>query len=251
MSKLRAIVADDEPLARARLRRLLASEADVEIVAECADGAATAAALAEHAPELLFLDVEMPELDGFDVLAHAGGARPPAVIFVTAYDRHAIRAFETHALDYVLKPVDAKRLRLSVERAREHLRQGQASAALAGILRELRPEREPLDRIAVRSRGRVSFIRAADVTFIEAAGNYARIHTPRESHLIRETMAALEGKLDRRRFLRIHRSTIVNIDAIRELRPWFGGDTIVVTLDGTELVLSRTYRERAAPILGL
>jgi two-component system LytT family response regulator len=249
--KLRAIIADDEPLARARVRRLLAAEADVEVVAECADGAETSEAIRRYAPDVVFLDIEMPELDGFDVLAGIDAARPPAVVFVTAYDRHAIRAFEAHALDYVLKPVDSLRLRRSVERVRKHIEHGTVAETLATILRDLRVDREALDRIPVRTKGRVSFIRTADVTYIESAGNYARVHTAAESHLIRETMAALEGKLDRRRFVRIHRSTIVNVDAIRELRPWFGGDYLVITNDGTELTLSRTFRERAGALLGL
>ena len=248
---LRAIIADDEPLARARMRRLLAEETDVEVLAECANGAETAEAIRRYAPDVVFLDIEMPELDGFEVVTGLDGARPPVIVFVTAYDRHAIRAFEAEALDYVLKPVDAARLRRSVERVRAHLEKGDVAEKLATILSSVRGEREVLDRIAVRGKGHVSFVRTADVTFIESAGNYARVHTATGSHLIRETMAALEAKLDRKRFVRIHRSTIVNVDAIRELRPWFGGDYLVVTNDGTELTLSRTYRDRAGPLLGL
>ncbi|HET7436693.1 MAG TPA: LytTR family DNA-binding domain-containing protein [Thermoanaerobaculia bacterium] len=246
---LRVVIADDEPLARTRLRRLLSTESDVEIVAECGDGIEALQAIEQLAPDVVFLDIEMPERDGFEVLASLESPRPPAIIFVTAYDEHAIRAFEEHALDYVLKPVEAARLRRSVERARAQLAQGEVAQKLATILKDLRGE--SLERIAVRSKGRVSFIRTSDVTFIEAAGNYARVHTTSESHLLRETMTALEAKLDRRKFVRIHRSTIVNIDAIRELRPWFGGDVLVITTDGKELTLSRTFRERVAPLLGL
>jgi two-component system LytT family response regulator len=248
---LRAIIADDEPLARTRLRRLLAAEDDVEIVAECGDGRETIAAITRLTPDVVFLDIEMPEQDGFEVLAGLAGSRPPAVVFVTAYDQHAIRAFEEHALDYMLKPVDATRLSRSVERARAQLQQGEVSEKLAAIMRDLRANREASGRLAVRSRGRITFVRINDISYIEAAGNYARVHAASEGHLIRETMTALEEKLDPRRFVRIHRSTIVNVEAIRELRPWFGGDTIVVMNDGTELTLSRTFRDRVAPLVGL
>jgi two-component system LytT family response regulator len=248
---VRAIIADDEPLARARLRRLLGNQPDVEIVAECADGAATVEAVQRLLPDVLFLDVEMPELDAFEVLAGIGSARPPAIVFVTAYDRHAIRAFEEHALDFVQKPVEAGRLARSVERVRAHIANGDLAGQLAALTREFRSVRQSLDRIAIRSRGRIGYVRTAEVTFLESAGNYVRIHTVSESHMIRETLASIESKLDPKRFVRIHRTTIVNVDSIRELRPWFGGDYIVVMNDGTELTLSRTFRERAGPLLGL
>jgi two-component system LytT family response regulator len=226
---LRVIIADDEPLARARMRRLLADEAELEIVAECANGAEAVDAIRTLRPDVVFLDIEMPELDGFEVLMETSAR---AVVFVTAYDAHAIRAFEAHALDYVLKPVEAERLHRSVERAR-------ASVAANP------PQRASLERLIVRTRGRISFIDVRELTHIEAAGNYARLHTSREHPLIRHTLSDLEAKLDPRRFVRIHRSTIVNIAAVREIRPWFRGDSLVVLADGTELALSRTYRERA------
>jgi len=247
---LRVIIADDEPLARSRMRRLLRDIEDVEIIAETANGIDTAAAIRERRPDLVFLDIEMPGLDGFQVLAELGAA-PPAVVFVTAYGQHAIRAFEAEALDYLLKPVNASRLQKALERARTHVSRGDVNDKLAAILRGLRGEEEPLERIAVRAKGKVTFVRAADVTHVQAAGNYARVHAGKESHLIRQTLSDLEAKLDARRFVRIHRSTIVAIDAIREIRPWFGGDSIVVLNDGTELTLSRTFRDRAAPRLGL
>jgi len=247
---LRVIIADDEPLARSRMRRLLRDIEDVEIIGETANGIDTAAAIRERRPDVVFLDIEMPGLDGFQVLAELGAA-PPAVVFVTAYGQHAIRAFEAEALDYLLKPVNASRLQKALERARTHVSRGDVNEKLAAILRGLRGEEEPLERIAVRAKGKVTFVRAADVTHVQAAGNYARVHAGKESHLIRQTLSDLEAKLDARRFVRIHRSTIVAINAIREIRPWFGGDSIVVLNDGTELTLSRTFRDRAAPRLGL
>ena len=247
---MRAIVADDEPLARARLRRLLQQVHDVEIVAECADGAEAAEAIRKHRPDVAFLDIQMPELDGFDVLSSLGETRPTAIVFVTAYDKHAIRAFEEQALDYLLKPVNAERLQRAVERVRSQVRQADIGGTLAAILRDVRSQTSWLQRIAVRSRGKVAFVQTDDITRIESAGNYARLFAGKENHLIRETLTALEGKLDPQKFVRIHRSTIVNVNAIRELRPWFAGDYIVVMLDGTELTLSRTYRSRAAALLG-
>ena len=248
---LRVIVADDEPLARARLRRLLSAEADVEIVAECSDGASAAEAIRRFRPDVVLLDIQMPELDGFEVIEDLDGARPPAVIFVTAYDRHAIRAFDAAALDYLLKPVEAPRLHRAIERARVHVRQGDIEGKLASILANVRGGRGTIDRIAVRGRGRVAFIRTSDVLWIEAAGNYARVHAASETALVRDTLTNLEAKLDDRHFVRIHRSTIVNIAKVKELRPWFAGDYVVVMEDGKELTLSRTHREHAGPKLGL
>ncbi|MCU1246130.1 MAG: LytTr DNA-binding region [Acidobacteria bacterium] len=249
---LRVLIADDEPLARARLRRLLADEEEVTVVAECADGASAAATIRRLRPDVVLLDIEMPELDGFDVLDDLADGRRPAVIFVTAYDRHAIRAFEADALDYVLKPVEAARLRKALERARAHVEQGDVDAKLSTILAGLHPGRTaPLERIVVRSKGKISFIRTVDVSYIEAAGNYARVHAGKETALVRETLVHLESRLDPSRFVRIHRSTIINIERVRELRPWFAGDSIVVMTDGTELTLSRTHRERAGELLGL
>jgi two-component system LytT family response regulator len=247
---MRAIVADDEPLARARLRRLLQQLHDVEIVAECADGAEAAEAIRNLRPDVAFLDIQMPELDGFGVLVDVAETRPTAIVFVTAYDQHAIRAFEEQALDYLLKPVNAERLQRAVDRARSQVRNADIDGKLAAILRDVRSQPTWLQRIAVRSRGKVAFVQTDDITRIESAGNYARVFSGKENHLIRETLTALEGKLDPQKFVRIHRSTIVNVTTIRELRPWFAGDYVVVLHDGTELTLSRTYRAKAAALLG-
>jgi two-component system LytT family response regulator len=247
---LRALIADDEPLARARLTRFLSAEGDVEVVAECADGAQAVEAIRKETPDVVFLDIEMPELDGFEVLATIAPPMP-AVVFVTAYDQHAIRAFEAHALDYVLKPVERERLRRSVERAREHIDRDDLARRIVALQRELRPAPEYLDRIAVRSRGRVTLIGAADITWIEAAGNYASVHTAAGHHLLRETLNNLEARLDPQRFVRIHRSAIVATSAVREVRSTAGGDAVVILHGGSKLTLSRTYRDRAAALLGL
>jgi two-component system LytT family response regulator len=243
---LRAIIADDEPLARGRLRRLLHAEHEVEVVAECRDGAESVTAIRELRPDVVFLDIEMPELDGFEVLAALESSSLPAIVFVTAYDAHAIRAFEAHALDYLLKPVDSERLHRSVERVRQQADVHDRLQKLSALVRERGAARSYIERFAVHSRGRTSFITATDVLYIEAAGNYARLQTASGHHLLRETLANLEAKLDPKQFVRIHRSAIVNVAAVRELRPWLGGDAIVVMRDGKELALSRTYRERAA-----
>ena len=248
---LRVMIADDEPLARARMRRLLGEESDVEIVAECGNGIAAAEAIRRHRPDVVFLDIEMPELDGFEVLREVGDATPPAVVFVTAYDRHAIRAFEAEALDYVLKPVSSARIRRALERVRAAARTSDIDEKLGTILQRLHADRETVDRFPVRTKGKITFVRVADISYIEAAGNYARLHVGKESHLIRETLADVEAKLTAQRFVRIHRSAIVNVERVRELRPWFGGDYVVVMADGKELTLSRTYRARAGEILGI
>lgn len=231
---LRVLIADDEPLARTRMRRLLGEESDIEIVAECENGAEAVEQIHALRPDVAFLDIEMPELDGFEVVAGVAGA-PTAIVFVTAHDEHAIRAFDEEALDYVLKPVETERLRRTLARVRSRVPSQPA----------------PLRRLITRTRGRVVLINVADVLYIEAAGNYVRVHTAAGHHLIRQKLTELESHLDRAAFVRIHRSTIVRVDAVTELRPWFGGDAIVVLRNGQELTLSRTWRERAAAVLGI
>jgi len=263
---MRVILADDEPLARQRLRRLLAAEAEIDILCECHDGPSTLDAVLRLRPDLLLLDIQLPELDGFGVLAGIPAGEIPLVIFVTAYDQHALRAFEVRALDYLVKPFDAPRLHAAIERARREL--GGAAAAqgertrlsalvehLAMEQRELeksllKPGERHLQRVMLRSQGRVFFIRTADIDWIEAAGNYVRLHAGRESHLLRVTMNAIEQRLDPEHFLRIHRSTIVNIDRVRELHPWPSGEYTVVLRDGARLKLSRGFRERLAERMG-
>lgn len=254
--KLRALIVDDEPLARERLRTLLKADPEVEIAAECADGRKAIAAIHKHAPDLVFLDVQMPEVDGFAVIEAVGPARMPAVIFVTAYDKYALRAFEVHALDYLLKPFDRERFTRALERAKTRLqhdaagRSGELGPRLLALLEALKAGARPVERLVIKSGGRVIFLRAEEIDWIEAAGNYVRLHAGREAHLLRETMSALEARLDAGRFRRIHRSTMVQLDRIKEMQPDFHGDYQVLLRDGTRLTLSRTYREKFREFLG-
>lgn len=244
---IRALIVDDEPLARQRLRTLLEGTDDVEVVGECSDGAEALMAVRDTVPDLVFLDVEMPVLDGFGVLEALGKEQRPAVIFVTAYDRYAIRAFEVHALDYLLKPFDRERFQRALERARAKLtvpRMGDSDPQMPVLTEDPRGNRKPLDRLVIKSGGRVFFLRTEEVDWIEAAGNYVRLHVGPETHLLRETMNSLEGRLDADRFIRVHRSTIVNLERIKELQPWFHGDYVVILQDGTQLPLSRSHRQK-------
>lgn len=251
---IRALIVDDEPLARERLRTLLAAEADVEVVAECGDGAEAVSVVARLRPDLLFLDVQMPEMDGFHVLEALGEAdAPPSVIFVTAYDKYALRAFEVHALDYLLKPFDRERFTRALSRARASLlrqRKGAIDERLLALLADIKPEPKHLERLVIKASGRVFFIKTEEIDWIEAASNYVCLHVGPESHLMRETMSALESKLDPRKFLRASRSAIVNIEKIKELHPLFRGDYEVVLHTGARLTLSRAYREKLQELLG-
>lgn len=242
---LRTIIAEDEPLARERIRSLLNAEADIELVAEATDGRSAVAAIEEHAPDLLFLDINMPELDGFGVLSEIGLDAVPAVVFVTAFDQFAVQAFEAHALDYLLKPFDEDRFRDALARARVAVRSraaGDLDRRLTHLLEDLgRPAW--LERVAVKSGGRIIFLRTDQIEWIGAEGNYARLHIGgNRSWLLRETMNRLEERLDPRRFLRIHRSTIVNTEAITELEPLFQGDYVVILRGGDRITSSRGYR---------
>jgi two-component system LytT family response regulator len=250
---LRTLIVDDEPLARRRLRTLLEGEPDVELVGECADGDEAVAAVRERQPDLVFLDVQMPGRNGFGVLEALAPYAPPAVVFVTAHDRYALKAFDVHALDYLLKPFDRPRFRKALERARAQLRREPGPGVnerLLALLADVREARPPLERLVVKSAGRVSFVRTDEIDWIEAAGNYLRLHVGGDTPLLRETMNSLEARLDGRRFVRIHRSTIVNIERIRELQPSFHGDYAVRLRDGTELTLSRGYRDKVQAALG-
>ncbi len=244
--KIRTLIVDDEPLARERIRSLLAHEPDMEVTGECADGTAAVAAIKEQAPDLVFLDVQMPGLGGFDVLRALNKEELPLVIFVTAYDQHALKAFEVHALDYLLKPFKQARFRETLQRARKALADQQAGAAskdLLALLGQARPERERLVRIPVRTGERVLFVKVEQIEYIESAGNYVVLHAGKENHVVRETLTALEEKLDPKQFLRISRSTLVNLDAIKELQPLFKGEHAVVLHNGKQLTMTRGLRE--------
>lgn len=243
--KLKAILVDDEPLARERVRTLLAAESDVELLAECANGPEAVEAVRRERPDVLFLDVQMPEMDGFEVL-RAIGTPLPIVIFVTAFDEHAVRAFEAQALDYLLKPFKPARFRAAVERARGQLAKRQPDEITKQLLAllESRPTAPTyLSRIAVRDRDRVRFVKTTDIDWLEASGNYVIIHAGKENHVLRETLTALEGQLSPREFLRLSRSTLVNLDRVAQVEPAFNNEHVVVLADGTRLTLTRGLRE--------
>jgi two-component system LytT family response regulator len=248
---LRVAIVDDEPVARRRIRRLLRPERGLTIVAECGDGASAVQAIQSFGPDVIFLDVQMPELDGFGVLRALGPGPLPAVIFVTAYDRYAIAAFEVHALDYLLKPVSADRCARAVAHARRALadRRAAADPRLLAMLSET-ADRRWLTRLPVRAGGRIVIVDLVDVDWIQAADNYVTLHAGGHEHLLRETLGRIEKELDPDRFVRIHRSAIVQVDRIRELRPAFHGDFVVVLRDGVQLTLSRGYRAKVEQVMG-
>jgi two-component system LytT family response regulator len=252
MTAIGAVIADDEPLARERIRTLLGAFPEVAVVGEARDGNEAAARVRELRPALLFLDVQMPECDGFTVLEKLPPGATPAVIFVTAYDSFALRAFEVHAVDYLLKPFTRARF----TRAMAHVLKKLAQPARSGIepevlalLEAVRAERRTKDRVAIRTGEAVYFVRIADIEWLEAAGNYVKIHAGGQEHLLRDTLRNFEERLDPDRFLRVHRSAIVNVDSIQRLEPWFHGEYTVVLRDGTKLMSSRTYSERLRKII--
>lgn len=253
--KIKALIVDDEAIARDRVRRFLNAESSVEIVGECRDGREAVAAIQSLKPDLVLLDVQMPEMSGFDVLESLGSHFIPAIIFITAYDQYAMRAFEVHALDYLLKPFTQERFRQSLKHARsliEHHGQRDMDARLLALLEDFKGKeaaRKYADRLVVKSAGRVYFVKASDIDWIEACGNYVNLHAGADTHLLRETLSHLESRLDPDQFLRIHRSRLVNIDRIKELSPLFNGDYSVILNNGTELTLSRTYRDRLQELI--
>jgi two-component system LytT family response regulator len=251
---LRVIVVDDEALGRRGIISRLARHDDIEIVAECAGGREAIEAIRTLEPDLLFLDVQMPGLDGFDVVRELGAAARPHVIFVTAWQQHAVRAFDIHALDYLLKPVDDDRFEEALARARGELareRDSQLGRKVAGLVAGVEPKRRagPADRYALRLKGRTVIVRHAEIDWIEAQGDYVRIHSGAKSWLVRDTMGAVERDLGSPRFLRIHRSAIVNADRVQEVRTFDGGDGRVVLRDGTELPLGRRHRQAVERLL--
>ena len=253
MKQIRAFIVDDEPLARDWLRVLLAEEPGVTLAGEAGDGREAVTALKAAKPDLLFLDVQMPELDGFDVLRALDKEALPVVVFVTAYDQHALKAFDVHALDYLLKPFERDRFRLAMERARELLapRGGEAAARrLIELLESLGAKAGTLERVAVKTDGVIKLVRLADVDFIEAAGRYVTLHVGKEQHLLRETMNDLEAQLEPSVFARVHRSAIVNLDRIKELQTESHGEVTIVLEGGRTLRWSRSYRERLETLLG-
>jgi two-component system LytT family response regulator len=271
---VRVLIVDDEALARQRVRRLLQNEADVEIVGEAESGREAVSMIRALHPDLVCLDVQMPELDGFEVLNELDNIAVPMVLFITAYDEHAQRAFDVHAVDYVLKPVDADRFKAAFDRARTQRANAVAAERLGELLATMRrmSDGKPVSdeaertsvapptpggasapaagtgsfasRILVKADGRMFFVKTTDIDWIEADRNYVRLHVGKEAHTIRERISHLEETLDPRLFARIHRSTIVNLNRVREMQQWFSGDYVVILEDGTRLRLSRHYRDR-------
>lgn len=234
-------------LARRRLKRYLQKEPDLEIVGESASGTEAVAAIESLKPDLVFLDVQMPEMDGFEVVETVGVEKMPAVIFVTAFDQYALRAFDVHAVDYLLKPFDEDRLRRTLARARKILREPRGEnfdSKMRMLLRELKPEPKYIKRLAVKNASRTIYVHVDEIDWIGAAGNYLELHVGGKTHLVRERMNALEAKIDPEKFVRIHRSAIVNVERVKEVHPLFNGDQTVVLTGGQDLVASRNYREK-------
>ncbi len=241
---IRVVIADDEPMARRRLVRLLQQEADVEIVAQCVGGQAAVHALNSSRVDLAFIDVQMPDLDGFGVLEKVALDRLPYIVFVTAFDEFAIRAFDVNATDYLLKPYDTARFQKAMERARSRIGQTSATPASGDLLLGGTHKTGPhLERIAVPVGGGIRVVRTSDIESFETDGNYLRLNAGGSRYMLRKTAAELESKLDPRHFIRIHRRYIVNIDKVHEVQPWFSGDAIVIMQSGSKLRLSRTHRE--------
>ena len=243
---VRALIIDDEPVAREYLQDLLHEREDVSVVGEAANGSEAVEAIQRERPDLIFLDIQMPELDGFDVLTRLSPDQLPVIIFVTAHDRYALQAFEANALDYLLKPFDRPRFQKALDRAVAQVQSRDLTAfekRLRSLVNHLHTDRPPTQRLMIRSRGRAHFVKTADILFIEAAGNYAALHVGGEEHLIRETLSSLERRLDPESFVRIHRSFIVNLDHVREVLTQEKGDYRIVVTDGRHLRLGRSYRD--------
>ena len=238
-----ALIVDDEPLARKRIRRLLRAASDVAVVGEAAGGEEALRMIAEHAPRVVFLDVQMPRMDGFELVRRIPPESRPLIVFVTAYQQYALEAFRAAAVQYLLKPVEREPLRLALTRVRE-LVAARSSPSLAAFLDRVQQRTTFMQHLAVKSKGRVRLVSVDEIDWFESAGNYVRLHVGGERFLLRQTMHGLEQKLDPTEFVRIHRTTIVNVQRVRDIRPASHGDHIVVLHDGTQLQMSRAYRER-------
>lgn len=247
MTKIKTLLVDDQSTGLAVLRDMLHFEPDIEIVGTAASGHQAVEAINQLAPDLVFLDVQMPELDGFEVVARIKSPRVPVIIFVTGRDDLALKAFESHALDYLVKPCGLERLRSAVQRARQLIQNnqnGEIRQRLEGLLHDLKASPKYPERLAVKSNGRIVFLRLADIDLVESADNYVKLHVGNEAHMLRETMTALEEKLPPDRFVRISRSTIVNLESVKELHPLFHGEYMVSLRNGARVTLTRSYREQ-------
>lgn len=243
--RIKALIVDDEPLARDRIRELLKGHPEVEVIGEARNGQEAIESVTNLHPDLVFLDIQMPDLDGFDILQHLNVKQIPLVIFVTAYDQHALRAFDVHAVDYLTKPFDRKRFAEAVEQAKIFMNRAKEpdTARILSMLQELRAGTRYLERFAIKNGETLFFVRAEEVDAIEAQGNYVRLNLARSSHLLRDTLNNIESQINPRAFVRIHRRTIVNINRIKEVQTWGRGEYRVVLNTGAHYTLSRSYRQ--------
>jgi two-component system LytT family response regulator len=269
--KIRALVVDDESLAREALLVMLNDDSEMEIIGECRNGKEAVTVIRHQSPDIVFLDIQMPEMDGFQVVEEVGATRMPVTIFVTAYDKYALRAFEAHALDYLLKPFDHDRFNTALQRAKTFVRQqklGEISDSLFALLQDMKlktgeslaatddkhpgsaAQKEPIDRVVIKSSGRIYFLKIEEIDWVGGAGDYLSLHSGNQTHLIRETMGNFQTKLDSQKFLRIHRSTIVNIERIKDIQPLFKGDYVITLTSGIRLKASRGYRRELQALLG-
>ncbi len=267
---IRALVVDDESLAREALLVMLKDDPEMEVIGECRNGKEAVTAIRQQSPDVVFLDIQMPEMDGFQVVEEIGAKRMPVTVFVTAYDKYALRAFEAHALDYLLKPFDHDRFNTALQRAKTFVQQqklGEISESLFAVLQDMKlktgesptdadnrkPERaaqkEPIDRVVIKSSGRIYFLKIEEIDWVEGAGDYLSLHSGSQTHLIRETMGNFHAKLDSQKFLRIHRSTIVNIERIKDIEHLVKGDYIITLTSGIRLKASRGYRRELQALL--
>lgn len=240
--KVRALIVDDEPPARQRIRQLLAPETEIEVIGECGDGREAIARIESQRPDLLLLDVQMPEISGFDVLRALPPAIWPAVIFTTAYDEHALAAFEVHALDFLLKPINPARFHEAVQRACRFIQDRQVAAFNQGVP-EVLSNSTYLSRIAVKDGNRTIFVKVGDIDYLESAANYVVLHSGAANYILRETLTHLETRLPSGKFLRVNRSVIVNLEKVREVRTATGGEHVIVLQDGKKFILARGLRE--------
>jgi len=252
-AQIRTLIADDEALARNFIRRMLKDDHDVEILGECSNGKETVAMIRKENPDLVFLDVQMPEMDGFAVLEAIGIESLPEIIFATAYEQYAIRAFELHALDYLLKPFDQTRFKEAIKHAKERfrsLRQNDGRMQISALLDSIKNKPQYLERLVIKAGGRITFLRTDEIDWIEADDKYVHLHTSKARPMVRQTLSAMEAQLDPAKFRRVHRSAIVNVERIAELQPLFSGEYSILLQDGTRLTLSRNYKDKLFDLLG-
>jgi two-component system LytT family response regulator len=250
---LRAVIADDEALARKFIRRMLKDDHDLEVVGECNNGKEAVAMIKKQNPDIVFLDVQMPEMDGFAVLESIATERLPEIIFTTAYEQYAIRAFELHALDYLLKPFDQARFKEAIKYAKERFRSqrhNEGRMQISAMLENIKNKPQYLDRLVIKAGGRITFLSTDEINWIEADDKYVHLHTGKASPMVRQTLSAMEAQLDPQKFRRVHRSAIVNVERITELQPLFSGEYSILLGDGTKLTLSRSYKDKLFELLG-